>query len=388
MTRTLLALAFLALPALGTGSAAATDPVTQTPQDIRPGEIWHDTDGVHINAHGGGILLHEGVYYWHGEHKSAGPGGNKADVGVRVYRSTDLVNWENAGVALAVEQDEQSEIAPGCVIERPKVVYNEKTKKFVMWFHLELKGHRYNAARTGCAIADSPTGPFEYLGSVRPNAGRFPINIDETLRTRVVSRSKPTGENNQPLSKAQRADEFFVRDFYGGQMARDMTLFLDDDGVAYHIFASEENFTLHIAELDETYTRHTGKYARVFVGGHREAPAMFKRDGKYHLITSGCTGWEPNAAEHAVADSIWGPWTVTGNPAIGEESHLTFRSQSTFVLPVAGRRDAFIFMADRWTPKNPIDGRYIWLPIEFNDGVPEIRHTRAWNPNTRWPSDL
>ena len=28
-----------------------------------------DTDGNPINAHGGGILYHEGTYYWYGEFK-------------------------------------------------------------------------------------------------------------------------------------------------------------------------------------------------------------------------------------------------------------------------------------------------------------------------------
>jgi hypothetical protein len=167
-------------------------------------------------------------------------------------------------------------------------------------------------------------------------------------------------------------------------MARDMTLFLDDDGTAFHIFASEENFTLHIAELDETFTRHTGRYTRVFVGGHREAPAMFKRNGKYHLITSGCTGWSPNPADHAVADSIWGPWESTGNLCIGEGSELTFGAQSTFVLPVRGEDNAFIFMADIWRPENPIDGRYLWLPVDFEGLTPVLRHRESWSPANSW----
>ena len=107
---------------------------------FHPGKIWEDTDGVHINAHGGGILYHNGTYYWYGEHKSEHS--SSALVGVRVYSSTDLYNWKNEGVALPVMPSGSGhKIEKGCVIERPKVIYNEKTKKFVMWFHLELKGH-------------------------------------------------------------------------------------------------------------------------------------------------------------------------------------------------------------------------------------------------------
>ena len=103
-----------------------------------PGRIWEDTDGVHINAHGGGILYHDGIYYWYGEHKSEHT--SSALVGVSVYSSEDLYNWKKEGVALSVMPEGSGhKIEKGCIIERPKVIYNPKTDKFVMWFHLELK---------------------------------------------------------------------------------------------------------------------------------------------------------------------------------------------------------------------------------------------------------
>lgn len=33
-----------------------------TAHSFKPGERWPDDRGVHINAHGGGMLFHEGVY--------------------------------------------------------------------------------------------------------------------------------------------------------------------------------------------------------------------------------------------------------------------------------------------------------------------------------------
>jgi beta-xylosidase len=164
-------------------------------------------------------------------------------------------------------------------------------------------------------------------------------------------------------------------------MSRDMTLFVDDDGKAYHIYSSEENLTLHLAELSGDYLSHTGKYTRIAPAGHNEAPAIFKKDGKYFMITSGCTGWEPNAARLFSAGNIWGPWTQHPNPCTGKDAKLTFHSQSTYILPVAGKKDAFIFMADRWTPKNPIDGRYIWLPVEFENGLPVLKWYDQWDLN-------
>ena len=103
-------------------------------------------------------------------------------------------------------------------------------------------------------------------------------------------------------------------------MSRDMTLYVDDDEIAYHIYSSEENLTLQIAELTDDYQGHSGKYVRLFPGGHNEAPAIFKKDGTYWMITSGCTGWDPNVAELAVADSIMGQWTTIGNPCTDRKS--------------------------------------------------------------------
>ena len=37
--------------------------------DFHPGEKFRDTNGELIQAHGGGMLYHEGVFYWYGENK-------------------------------------------------------------------------------------------------------------------------------------------------------------------------------------------------------------------------------------------------------------------------------------------------------------------------------
>ena len=343
-----------------------------------PGALWPDTSGVHINAHGGGVLLYENAYYWFGEHKIEGRAGNRAMVGVHCYASQDLYNWEDQGIALSVSEDPESDIVKGCVIERPKVIYNPTTKTFVMWFHLELKGQGYRAARSGVAVSDCPTGPYTFVRSFRPNAGVWPINA--------------TAEQKQPADPASTRQEFtggydedidkvniLGRDFAGGQMARDMTLFVDHDGRAYHLFASEENSTLHISRLTDDYLAPAGEFVRVFPKRYMEAPAICKRYGRYYFVGSDCTGWAPNAARSAVADSIWGPWIELGNPCIGPDSETTFGGQSTFILPVAGREDAYIAMFDLWRPQNAIDGRYMWLPMKFVDGHFELHYLPEWD---------
>lgn len=342
-------------------------------KEFAPGEIWPDDQGAHINAHGGGILLYNGTYYWFGEHKIAGTAGNVAHVGVGVYSSKDLYNWKNEGIALAVSEDPNSEIADGCVIERPKVIYNAKTRKFVMWFHLEFKGLGYSSARAGVAVADRPQGPYAYLHSLRHDAGAWPLLSSGSLGT--LRQGKPEDFTDKD------PDKFLRRDIASGQMARDMTLFVDDDGSAYVIASSEENATLHISQLTPDYLETSGRYVRVFPGGGNEAPTIFKKNGKYWLITSGCTNWDPNAARLAVADSIGGPWTKLPNPGRGtkEQVDRTFDSQGTFILPAPGHPGEFIFMADRWRPDNAIDGRYIWLPIQWENGRPVLKWLDRWN---------
>ena len=155
-----------------------------------------------------------------------------------------------------------------------------------------------------------------------------------------------------------------------------MTVFQDDDGKAYLIHSSDDNKTTVIAELSDDYLAPTGRFEKVFVGRSMEAAAIFKRRGKYHFIGSGCTGWAPNAARSAVADSIRGPWKELKNPASGPGSRKTFSSQGTFVLPVDGGRAGYLFMADRWNIKDLRTSGYLWLPIRFEGDQAVIKNLK------------
>lgn len=310
---------------------------------IRPGSIFLDTNGDPINAHGGGFLFHKNVYYWYGEIKTGETytppaninwGGSRIDlVGISCYSSTDLIHWEFRGNVLpALTDDPSHDLYFKNVAERPKVVYNSLTNKFVMWLHVDSMD--YKRARSGVAESDSPTGPFTYIQSFRPN----------------------------------------------DQMARDMTVFVDKkSSVAYLITSSEDNAVMHVSELTSNYTSFTGKWERIFEGRYMEAPTIFQRGELYYFIGSGCTAWKPNAARSAVSTSIWGPWTELGNPCRGDDADTTFHSQSTFVLTIGndGGEERFLFAADRWNEKNLSDSRYVWLPIEFavaeeDDGDDEV----------------
>lgn len=285
---------------------------------------WLDVVGHPIQAHGGGFLRHGGRWYWYGEDKSGptlrlGVCGFRVDaIGVACYSSTDLVNWRREGLALSAEAaDPEHDLHPCKVMERPKVVYNQRTKQFVMWLHVDEVDYKHAAC--GVAVADRPEGPFRYLGSQRPC----------------------------------------------GEESRDMTLFQDEDGSAWLIHSSEWNKTLHVVRLSDDYLKPAGGFIALFAGQSREAPAIFRHGGRYHILTSGCSGWDPNAAEHAWADRIEGPWTVTGNPCRGPEAELTFRAQSTAILPDPHDPTRAIACFDRWKKEDLQDSRYLWLPLHF-----------------------
>lgn len=324
-------------------TAATTVSAQQKNDTFRPKEIWKDTEGNAINAHGGGIMYHKGTYYWYGEYKvgkTVLPSWAtwecyRTDVtGVSCYSSKDLLNWKFEGLALkAVPDDPESDLHPSKVIERPKVIYNAKTKKFVMWVHAESAD--YGMAAAGVAVSDTPEGPFEYIGSFRPN----------------------------------------------DSMSRDQTLFVDDDGTAYQFSSSENNQTLHINRLTDDYLKPDGTFVRCFIGLAREAPAVFKYKGKYYMLSSGCTGWDPNQAELAVADSIMGEWTILGNPCTGVDADKTFYGQSTYVIPVNAKKGEFIACFDLWKKKDLADSRYIWLPLQVDKktGKMSIPWMASWN---------
>lgn len=392
---------------------AVVDDITSAVSDVlgvgtvrtafTPGAVWADTQGNPIDAHGAGIMYDEITkkYYWYGEeHTTLGwPAG-----GVSVYSSTDLYNWTNEGMALTLIRSKDdftkdplisklyagrtdtdniwADIRLGRIVERPKVIYNDKTKKYVMWAHIDgdkdpnNDAANYGKAQSGCAISDSPTGPFVYQRSYR------------------MDQCPPDQTDYYPSSKG---------------MARDMNLFKDDDGIAYLIYSSEENLTLYISKLTEDYLDVTGwhkdgnvdsngnpvrdttykavygeDYTRVYPGAQREAPALFKYDGKYYMITSGATGWAANQNKYTVADNIMGPWQPYVDPFVrtlstDPDPTKAFGTQTTCVIPVDAKNGKFIYVGDIWISSSLKTSKYVWLPIDFGQkGDFTIRWYDSW----------
>ena len=370
------------------------------------GDIMYDNNGTEIQAHGGQVQKIGDTWYWYGEDKT---NGYRPVEGVHCYSSTDLYNWKDEGLALDAidvpdehygddsyvdltifETDEELKALYGdyagqpsddpayetkleevywnlaedrCVMERPKVLYNESTGQYVMWWHCDGRTPTntadYGKARAGVAVADNPAGPFKFVGA-------------------YLLASDP-----------DRTDHGF--DSEGGHV-RDMNVFKDDDGTAYVLYSSEGNEVMYIARLNDSYTGLAkdnedmvlGEDFAIISTDSREAPAMFKYNGMYYLITSGCTGWAPNQAQYAVAEDPLGPWTRMGNPCIGDTNNNTFSTQSTCVIPVDPENGEYIYMGDRWTDdgvSNSLSAhpRYVWLPIEFGpDNTIMIKDYSDW----------
>ena len=346
------------------------------------GKMMLDNNGVPIQAHGGQIQKLGDKYYWIGEDKTYD---YKPCPGIHMYTSEDLYNWNDEGVVLKTMKTEsefndeyfsklygdlskeqkyaiyedlwQGQGGDGCVIERPKMLHNPKTDKYVIWFHADgttPSSHgqdNYGKAKAGVAISDNALGPYKLLGTY------LLVNNDKYDHT---------------------------WDHIGGHV-RDMNLFQDDDGTAYVIYSSDGNSNMYIAKLNDDYTgiSKSGNnpvegvdYIVTFIKNSREAPAMFKANGRYYMITSGCTGWSPNPASYAVADKIFGEWKTVGNPCPDEGSGTTYDTQSTCVYQCG--EGAYIYMGDRWFSNNLKDSRYVWLPIEF-DSVGNIKIKRYSN---------
>ena len=312
--------------------------------ELKNGQIWYDTDGNVLHAHGGHMLAAEdGYFYWYGEDRTEGNY-------VSVYRSKDLKTWEFRRHCLTVASpaeptrvrarmelyfeisDEEYEAAKtrGGVnvtyiyngkkirkinVERPKVLYCKKTGKYVMWAHYE-NGNNYLDAAALVATCDTPDGDFVYHGAFNPY----------------------------------------------GEMSRDCTLFLDDDGAAYFISASRDNADLHIYRLQEDFLNVSRMVNNIYSGEYREAPAVYKKDGRYYMLSSYCTGWAPNQGKWSVADRIDGDWSMLED--FGDET--TYRSQPAFVLQKDGRD---IYVGDRWEGdgKKYFTSTYIILNIKYNE---------------------
>lgn len=271
---------------------------------IKPGQVWLDTSGKRIQAHGAQVYFEDGVYYWIGENKEHTTGEDEVWTwGIRMYSSRDLYNWKDEGLIVPPDtENENSIFHPYRHLDRPHLLYNEKTKKYVLW--LKYCDDSHYAVLT----ADKLKGPY--------------ITVNE-------------------------------RYFPYGVKCGDYDIGKDTSGQGYIWF--EVNHTdVWGARLNAEYTAVEGEPSVIYKGMKpplaREAVTHFERNGKHYLVTSGMTGYRPNPSEVAVSDDPLCGYTVQGDPCVGDKSNTTFHSQISSVFKVQGK-DIYIAVADRWMPE-------------------------------------
>lgn len=272
-----------------------------------------------MQAHGAGVIQVGSTYYLIGEDKTNG----SAFQNVNCYSSTDLVSWTYVGALLS--QTSSGDLGPNRVVERPKVIYNSSTKKYVLWMHIDSSS--YGEAKVGVATGDSVCGKYSYIGSW------------------------------QPL----------------GFQSRDMGLFQDDDGSAYLLTEDRVN-GLRIDALTSDYLNVT---SNVYLFADYEAPAMVKKNGYYFLFASKLSGWSPNDNAYVYATNLSGPWSSWTTFATAGSN--TYSSQTNYILPVSS--SLTMYLGDRWVSTDLEASTYVWLPLTFSGTTVTMANYVNWIPN-------
>ena len=291
---------------------------------ITPAITWTDTAGNRLQAHGVGIFTVGSTYYMVGEDKITG----STFTAVACYSSTDLAHWTRQANALS--RQSSGDLGPGRIVERPKVLYNSTTRKYVLWVHIDNTS--YNDQRAGVAVSDTPCGPYTYLGATRPL----------------------------------------------GHPSRDLGLFKDDDGTAYMIH-EDPAAGMRIERLSAGYTTAQSTVATF---PSLESPAMAKVGGRYFLLTSHLTGWGTNDNVYATATSPAGPWS--GFTDVAPSGTRTYDSQTSFLLPITGSAGtSYIYVSDRWNSGDLYSSLPVWLPITLTgDGTAALSWYPSWGLDT------
>ena len=320
---------------------------------------WLDTDGNIINASDGGIIYDKGKYHWYGMALrplpfAPGPdGGQMTDIGVVMYESSDLLNWKYEGVILKPSTDSTSELFGPLRFERPKIIYNEKTKQFVLWCHFVKypgdHGCGCGDADMGLAVCDTVNGEYKWLGFTKP--------IDEKGWVRDMTVYKDFDETAYLIYDRHTADPL-LGDKTGG---------LQGDRC------------LHVVKLSEDYLSFTNTYKRIESAAWREAPCVAYNDGYYYIITSGLTGWDWNQAKAFRTKHLLDEWECIGDPCVDDITHTTFNTQGSNVFCVEGK-NMQILMLERHNTSNFQRCSYVWLPIEFNaDNTVSLHYKEEWH---------
>lgn len=294
------------------GVAAAQDAYLQTrPYEwvtIRNGQLWNDTNGRTVQAHAPGFVRVGDVWFMCGEDRSS-----SWNPDVNLYSSNDLVHWkfERKIIKNGVTT---SQLGSSRFIERPKLLYNKQTGKYVVWCHYEQSN--YGASEAACFECDSVNGDYTYVWSGRP------LNVK----------------------------------------SRDCNVFQDESGKAYFISTTSENTNLGLFELSDDYHKAIS-HTSLFNGQCREAPAIVRVGDRYFMFNSACSGWDPNQCKMAHSSNLKSGWTSLNN--VGNNN--AYDTQAAAILTIKGtKQTTYLYVGDRWQDPDLPNTKTIIFPISFD----------------------
>lgn len=279
---------------------------------IKNGNLWLTDDGkggtTSVQAHAPGFVRVGDIWYMCGEDRT---GWWNPDV--NLYSSVDLVHWkfEKKIIENGVTTPE---LGHGRMIERPKLMYNAKTDKYVVWCHYEAGN--YGASEAACFECDKVNGDYKVVWTGRPL----------------------------------------------GVKSRDCNVFQDNDGTAYFISTTNENRDLGLFRLSDDY-HEAVEHTVLFGGNGREAPAIVRVGDNYFMFNSACSGWDPNRCKMSHTTNLASGWTGLTN--IGND--IAYDTQAAAILTIKGtKQTTYLYVGDRWQDPGLPETKTIIFPITFD----------------------
>ena len=271
------------------------------------GKLWTTAEGEVVQAHAPGFVRQGGLWYMVGEDRS-----HPWNPDVNLYSSPDLANW-TFEKKIIQNRVTDHRLGRSRMIERAKLLYCEKTGRFVVWCHWESKD--YSASEAACFVSDSVNGNYQLVWAGRPL----------------------------------------------GIKSRDCNVFVDNDRTAYFISTTNENQDLGLFRLADDYLSVV-EHTRLFPGERREAPAIVHIGERYFMFSSACTGWAPNQCKLSHSTNLKEGWSTLTN--IGDDK--AYRTQPAAILEVKGsKQTAYLYVGDRWMDPDLPSTKTIVFPIAF-----------------------
>ncbi len=277
---------------------------------ITNGDMWRDTDGNEVQAHGASFLQVGDTWYMIGEDRS-----NQWHPDVNMYSTRDFKNWKFERKIIENGKT-HPDLGTSRMIERPKLLYCPATGKYVVWCHWEAKD--YGASEAGVFVCDSVNGEYKY------HSGSRPLGIK----------------------------------------SRDCNVFVDNDGTAYFISTIEENQHLGLFRLSDDYLEAV-ECTELFKGMQREAPAIVRVGDTYYMLSSACTGWAPNPCKLSHTANLKEGWSELEQ--IGDD--IAYDTQAASILTINGTKGTvYLYVGDRWMDPGLPESKTIIFPVTFGGG--------------------